>query len=55
MPGGLTAPERADIMGRGRGGANVMPWAAYEHIRRPGFRDLAWALASHECDGWAEK
>lgn len=29
---------------------NIMPWAAYEHIRRPGFRHL-WALASHECDG----
>lgn len=30
---------------------NIMPWAAYEHIRRPGFRDLTWALTSHECDG----
>ena len=34
---------------------NTMPWEAYEHIRRPGFRDLTWALASHECDGWAQK
>ena len=34
---------------------NVMPWTAYEYLRRPGCRDLTYALAAHECEGWAKK
>ena len=34
---------------------NTMPWEAYEYVRLPGFRDLTYALASHECEGWAQK
>ncbi len=33
----------------------VMPWTAYEALRRPGCRELTWAFASRECDGWAEQ
>lgn len=32
-----------------------MPWTAYEYLRRPGYRDLAWALASQECEERAKK
>lgn len=34
---------------------NIMSWEAYEHIRRPGSRDITWAFASKECEGWAKK
>lgn len=33
----------------------VMPWAAYDHIRRPGFRDVVRAFAEFEIETRAKK
>lgn len=32
-----------------------MPWTAYEYLRRPGYRDLAWAFASMEGEARTKK